>query len=397
MINLKNRFAVFFLTIIFVTFFSVPLVHAEEDQSDDSATALATGAITKGLAAAQESLSNKQQAINERLVKKVQDLAEQENDAAIVMEKLRYRDTLADMPEYFRTKAIMDERALSGVLTEDTRRTLDEVNYKVLQGYRTIPNVGLFEKENPYLGSRLSAVSKLYELHVKLFCNPEGMTNPPPGCGGDRVRAGVQENENFVDFLLGERTWPKNVVLDTMQLARGYFFDIGERFSMAGLKGGQAGLLSWQKSTALNSLRMSMLNSLAARRAPTSSATEEVLEVMLRNFAVDSKVSGMNYESICSKAAPGNYLEAYVCNMTNIPSKANAPRIMGQASIDRIMQHDFYLSPIFYNAIVNSTTDPSVSLKRMKVFMRAQQLSQDYYFLRMLQMQTAASALQVLR
>ena len=381
---------------------ALPCVSFAQEEGDDNKSAagnnaaMGTQTIVSAIVAAQEKLgSSLMPVIFEKLKKAIETSTDELKSAVVDMWKEEVRRRTDGLGNSNELLTIAQERAKSAVLTDATRQALDEINYKILEGYREIPGVGFLGNNNPNLGSRFATIGRIYDLHVKLFCDPRG-ENVPNGCGGDRLTNGINGNENFVDFMLAERTWPKEAVLDTMQVARAYFMEMKPRFSGQNTNNSPASMIAWQRSAARDNIRMSAINMLAARRAPTSMASQEVMRMMLRNFASSGKVSMTDLAKLCAKTNL-NDLEAYTCNMTNIPdsSTPNAPRIIGQASIDRVMQHDYYMSPLFYTNLNSDSLGDGVGLERMEVLSISQQLAQDYYFLRMLQIKTALRAIRL--
>ncbi len=392
-----RKYSCFLGLMLFFLFSASMAKTAHAQLSDENGEEINYNDVVRSIQRSQQQLSTETQAILQRLTTRIQNSSEEIRKAMIVREKERIRDENGSMPGLSRLISVSQDASRSSILTDEVRKLLNDNNYKVSEGYFDIPNVGSNSTENIQYREYLATTGKAYDLHLRLFCNP-AMTNAPAGCGSDRALAGINGDENFVDFMLSERTWPTKTVLDTMQLARLYFFDYGVRPSAKDIRSAPVNLVKWQQQVAGQSVRMSMLNMLAARRAPTSPGTQNVLKVMLESLAVNGQVSSVNYKTVCSQPTL-TQLEAYVCNYTNIPDP-NDPnplmrttRIISQASMDRILQYDYYLSPNFYATINSPSTPVKGGLDRMEVLMMAQQLSQDYYFLRMLQMKAVASSM----
>jgi hypothetical protein len=60
------------------------------------------------------------------------------------------------------------------------------------------------------------------------------------------------------------------------------------------------------------------------------------------------------------------------------------------------MQHDFYMSPTFYDELNSDYYSANGPIDKLEVYIKAQQLIQDYRQLRMLQMKVAALAMNVM-
>ena len=374
----------------------------ESASTDSGGAAFSTQQVVRGIEAAQQKMSTYYEALFGRIFNTLQEIGERKSNTQVVLGSENSEEHNQSFLNFSQLMAVANERALSSILTDQVRLSLDEINYKVLEGYQKVPGVGYFNASNPTVDGPLSNIAQIYQLHVNLFCNPVGLKHPPDGCGKMRAAARIEGNENFVDLFLSERTWPSEAVTDAMQVARSYFLDMKQHFSAEVSTNNPSAMISWQRAAALDTVRMSILDALAARRAPTSTATDKVLGALLTSLAATGDVSTIDYKNLCTRNKL-NMIEAYVCNLTNLPAKdpndPNAPvstdRIISQAAIDRVMQYDYYMSPLFYNSINSPAINPRGSMERIEVLQLAQQLTQDYYFLRLLQMKTVAQSLKM--
>lgn len=228
--------------------------------------------------------------------------------------------------------------------------------------------------------------------------------NAPAACRSSNPS--THSSENFVDMFLGERTWGDKTIIDALLVARRFFAPAQTRDVMGIFD--EESFIANRSEMAQANLRMSILNSLAARRAPTSTATNTALGFMFRILANSSpfvmspdpnvacSAENLTYSQDDPDELKGiKFMNGYVCSFTSAPVQGTGERYVSQAAIDRIMQHDFYLSSDFYGTI-NSSSFNEASMDKMEVFMKAQQLAQDYRQLRLLQMKVAATAMNVM-
>lgn len=306
------------------------------------------------------------------------------------------------MPYYDSLLNVITERVLSRVGAGGVNAKLDQVMQDMVAGHTTVENISAGSSENPYAEADQLAETKLYEILTTTFCDPDS-TISTTAC--QNSKAEVKSNQNFVDMFLGERTWTDKTVLDALLLARRFFAPSSSRDVMGVFN--EQGFIANRSAIAQSNLRMSILNELAARRAPTSIATNSVLRFMFNIFANATPfVATVDPAKACSADAlvikdgdaddvrANKFLNGYVCSYTNTPS-GGSERIISQAAIDRIMQYDFYMSADFYGRI-NSADYNNASLDRMNVFMKTQQLAQDYRQLRLLQMKVAGVAMNMM-
>jgi hypothetical protein len=256
------------------------------------------------------------------------------------------------------------------------------------QNLESLPNI--------YKDGRESAKATLFKDYNDLFCIKTSPNVDSKACGAAAQDYGITSPETFVDFILGEKTWPNKAVLETMQLARAFYGYIPDTFNIDTVRNSPKDFITEQSKIAQSNMKMAIINYLASRRGPTSSATTTVLQSLARNFLPQQAVSGLDYSTFCTKDKK-TPAEEYICSYTNKPDASTGDsenRIISQAAVDRIAQYDTYLSPTFYSSIQGPL--PAGALDKMEVFIKAQQLTQDYRELRMLQLKTAATAMRLM-
>lgn len=283
---------------------------------------------------------------------------------------------------------------------------LDEIVYQSNFGYGNIENIEASGgKENSGTTNTIRTDSYLRDKYNSIFCMPDSK-NANAECASRKVDEVARPNENFIDFFISDRTWTDEKVLDAMLLARRFFGGSIDRVAL-----GQQGQLdfgnymTYQKRATQSNLRMSVLNDLASQRAPSSRSGDNMLRAMFSMLSPNGEAPSVDPEYMCGPKGPlsgkadtaeakqAQNIAAYVCSMG---AKANdGTRIISQAALDRIMQHDMYLSGDFYERI-NSREYNGLSMDKMQVFMKAQQIAQDYRQLKLLQMKTALVAMNLI-
>ena len=312
-----------------------------------------------------------------------------------------------NMPFYEDFLGVLTDNVLSRFGAIQVRLKTDEIMRETTLGYSTVQSAGSNnDSANPATASARDNDSYLYEKLVTFFCMP-GAADAPADCAKTKAAMGLRTGENFIDFFLNDRTWSDKTVLDVMQLARRMFFGATGRLQLGYETQDRENFVSSAEPLARNNLRMAILNDLASRRAPVSSAGRQVLGIMLKILAKSSgTVSTTDIIQACdtknlvindsdnATVRASKTINNYVCSHTNTPT-GGGPRIISLAAIDKVMQHDIYLSPNFYDEI-NAGYNNDASLARMEVFIKAQQVAQDYRALRLLQMKTAAVAMKMM-
>jgi Skp family chaperone for outer membrane proteins len=290
---IHRRFA--FLLVVALAVGPAGTLRAADEGMDIIDVTSITQAIDQGQkeAAAAKDQYNKQQI--DALTKLRDDVAAA-NAASQVLSEL---ESSKESPFSSDTTAIAFERSSSSLLTQSLRQKLDILNLQSVLGYSRVENVDSTTDINTYLQGRTNALALLYDTQIDLFCLEESKDSPA-GCGNARTDFGVEGAENFIDFFLNDKTWPTRTVTDVMKLARGYFGFIPEKEDLSMIdEGGE--FLAKQMQISKNNLKMSIMNYLASRRAPSSMATGNVLKLLLNGFAKSLTVSSLNYEDICDK------------------------------------------------------------------------------------------------
>lgn len=270
-------------------------------------------------------------------------------------------------------RPLLTERVVSEFSALQSKLMLDDIRRMSISGYASVMNIDATNgTDNP---------------------NSKPEQNGLDGMVAARLKT-LDPAENFIDFYLSPRTWPSQSVFDTMLVSRRFFAEAQTRINLSSGNAREKVFMDDQGIIARSNLRLAILDDLAARRAATSHATSSAMMILFSFLAPTQQISGLNYMNICKKSAP-NPMERYVCSFTSAPDE-NGQRIISQAALDKIMQYDFVLSPQFLGEINSQADTATGPVERMEVFLKAQQVSQDYRQLRLLQMQAAVKAMNLL-
>jgi hypothetical protein len=332
------------------------------------------------------------------LTKTVGDMAQEVNTALLSVQAMK-EESRRQTPAFISWLWMIARQNQDGqLLTDEARQTLDMIAEQSVLGYTTVVNAASSalgrgsNEEGIYAKGLLPATANLYETHVNLFCLP-GARNAPSGCGSLRRAAGIKSGETFIDFMVGEKTWQRAYVLDAMKSARAYFGFISDTAHLDDLRVNRDEFVRRQAKLARNNLRLSMMNYLAARRAPTSGAAAMAQMLVMANVTDTAQTDSLNINAMCAKDEDKQTpFEKTACSYTSDPSSPGGERIISQAAIDRVTQYDLYFSPRFFQIVRDPQNAGTGPLNKIQVVLKAQQLAQDYQHLRMLQMKVAATA-----
>jgi len=306
----------------------------------------------------------------------------------------RLRDERAAMPLYPLVQSFLGERVFSLSATDQVALMLRNMRAAAISGHKEYSSLS---SDNPTNSSnpasqptKLAMDALILKKMEAMFCIP-GSALATKNC---KDSSAAPSRENYIDLFISNKTWPNATILDTMLLTRRFFsravvgVDLTQDNSEAGTFMGNQRLL------AQDNLRLGILDSLIARRAPTSNATPVAMQALLTILAPSNTISSLNYEKVCTKPKL-NKLEVYVCSFTSEPIQGGK-RIISQAALDKIMQFDLVLSPMFFSAINSQAYTASGPIEKMEVFLKAQQVAQDYNQLRLLQKKTVATAMNMM-
>jgi hypothetical protein len=374
----------FSVLMCFIVLVCAPMARAEEDEVDSLA-------VVKALDMNADQEIMKKEIIQDRLNKKIDEVANDLKRAAIELKKSKMMDDNSPGPLDFMLSSLKSENVTSEFSVTQIDKKLKEIISASASGHKNVENVIGSGSTNPYSGTAIQADNYLWQRFDKLFCNPYS-ANATEECAAKKG-SGAPATENFIDFFVSDKTWGDASVIDALVFARRFFVGNLDRSGMGTGIGDGKTFFAKQSTLAQANLKMGVLTDLASRRAPTSMSSETVLGVLLKILAPSGEISSLSYEDVCSQTQL-TAMEAYACSFTNKPQDG-APRIISQASIDKIMQYDFMLSSDFYNNI-NSSAYSSKSVERVEAFLKAQQVAQDYRALRLLQMKTATTAMNIM-
>jgi len=116
------------------------------------------------------------------------------------------------------------------------------------------------------------------------------------------------------------------------------------------------------------------------------------MRVLLAGLMPTGQIRSINQSEICTEAqkASMSIPEQYACSYK---AAIGDKSLLSQSAIDRIFQYDYLLSGSFYKQINSGGTN---SARKVQVWLKAQQLAQDYRGLRLLQMKTAMTAMNMM-
>lgn len=287
-----------------------------------------------------------------------------------------------------------------GLMISQTGLTLSDLHLQSLSGYGKVRG-----STNIFSQTAIRSDAQIRALWDSKFCNSQSQ-NASKECADKKTLA---VKENFIDFFLAERTWSASTIDDVLIIARRFFGGMPDKAMIGQGATDPASFVANQGALARVMLKMSVIDDLAARRAPAAVVNGEALDVILQILAPSGDITRAYYAEAClkpeDKATPPEVYktpsEIYACNLTSVSNtlkdKDGKPkRVVSQAALDKIIQFDLMLSPLFYNQINGSEVSALGGMERLDVFIKAQQLAQDYRALRLLQMKVATTAMNMM-
>lgn len=323
-------------------------------------------------------------AIEENIQKRISFVLELDKQIKADQERPIFLDSMVN--------GISVKGVFSQQLIEQLNQELGDANLEVVTGYSTTQNSTLTGNANPYAGISAKNDAELQEILDNNFCVPESI-NSSKECIAKKGSL-VSYYENFVDFIVGEKPWNVDKISDIAMLSRRFLAGGADLVYLNQGLLDPSILIAKQSGTVQKNLRVAVLNDLASRRAPTSQATGEVLATLFKILIPSGQISSTNYKKICVDTKPADRAvpENYVCSMALSLDKDTT--LVSQASIDKIFQYDYLLSSEFYTHINSGSS--TGNMDKVQVYLKAQQLAQDYRALRLLQMRTTLMAVNLM-
>lgn len=378
------------LPLLLVLLFAHPSWAEEQGMSSIDATSVGQAMQTN-----QQEKSTLKQAITLQKKKLEAERVKKQIQAEMTLQGIKKQENSQPGPMADEMLDLSSKQVTSNVWTDYTREHLDQIYMQMVEGVSHILDVGTGQLLNPYLQGRIRGLAELYETYVIYFCVPKTKNAPISGngavCGSARADAGLTRGETFIDFFLGNRTWPNETVSDVMQLARAFFGYVPDTDDMTAFNGDRSFYVQKQATIARSAVDMAIIDYLAAQRAPTSTATKGILEVLLNNLSASGKVSSLNYTQVCAQKNRSDE-ENYACSFTSYPEGEDLQnRRVSKAAINHIMGQ-FYMSPAFYTE-VNSRQYNIMGIRRLKTILLAQRVAQEYERLQLMKMMVAKQAI----
>lgn len=309
------------------------------------------------------------------------------------LEKMK-KDEAKELPafHYFIT-GVATHAPYSEFLLRQLYIDMNDSVLKAASGNLTTPNSGIKDKRNPYSAILARSEADWKELLDTEFCIPESK-NASEDCAKDKSKLRPYgDYENFVDFYVNDRPWKDMGIRNVFMLARRFLGGAVDRPFVIKNANDSGSFMRHQTAIARENMRAAVMNDLAARRAPTNMATGDAMALLLRVLAPTQQIDSMNYNTICADKKRMEKFPAikYACSRT---TKSGNYTLISRSSIDRIFQFDFVMSPEFFDVVNSSSIDGQ--LDKELVYLKSQQLAQDYRALRMLQMKTALTAMNMM-
>lgn len=300
------------------------------------------------------------------------------------------------MPFYEMINGLTAERVFSSFTAREVETQIENIRREAFAGKLTVQNSDSTSDVNPMSATTTIAMDAIIAKKLDtIFCIP-GSKLATEECAGGQIGAGA-ENNNFVDMFLGTGTWPGQTILDSLLLTRRFFSSAFSRVDINQSAANPATFMTNQRRITRDNIRLAIFDDLASRRAPTSNATYHALQMLLFMLAPSNQITSQDYRRICANP-DANPIEKYICTLTGEPmgGDAGGQRAISQAALDKIMQYDLMLSNNFYSEIQSPAYQASGSIEKMEVFLKAQQVTQDYRQLRLLQMKVATTAMNIM-
>jgi hypothetical protein len=222
-----------------------------------------------------------------------------------------------------------------------------------------------------YNQGTIAGIAKLYETHKNFFCNAAG-ANRPAGCGDAAANEGVKMGDQMVEIYLGEGTWPKDQVQQSIELMQFYLgINPPELPNTSDLSegAGQRAYLNYQAKLARNNFLSYILTYLAAKRAPTSKSQASIIGYRKELANCDQDGADMEY---CA------YLDKIMVQQPDV----------SEAELDHMMNYTRIMNAGYFKDSIGDT----LGIDKDITVMMADRLRQDYEDFQMDQMITATLA-----
>ena len=376
----------FLSTVLFMSVMAVPS-YAEEGQVDVEDAVAAPD--PQDQAEMMQMHSEAETARREVITKGVQDAMERANqqlkEARIKnVEMLKARmDGPIPIPEL---RGVLMENTTGSSVANEVRKNLVESAANINSGKPTDENSPFKDKVNPTSLIGAARNAQFASLMDQAFCIPDAVgASPECAAKKDQVKG---PPEDFISFAIGDMPWKSTDVVAASRLGHHFLVGSTEKSFINQGSGDPIVMAAQMGGIARENLRSSILNYLAARRAPTSQSASDVIELLLSSLVATGQVSSTDASELCTQdAAKLTGPEQYACSLS---TTIGGEQVVSQGTIDKVLQYDHLLSNEFYTSINKGGTG---SAKRTQVWLKAQQLAQDYRALRLLQMKTAAAAM----
>jgi len=350
------------------------------------------GDVVRAVDISAKEIAGKKAAVNQSVIDKFQENVDRLNDAIIQFDMLK-KENERKMPSFHRfAKDVLDERVSSQFLTQDIGVNLDDMSLDISSGNLQVQNSTLEDNANPSSNLLIAGDASYNAIHDSAFCNPNS-ANASEVCKEQKDKS-AEPSENFIDYYLSDQPWHSKKMREILLM--------NQRFMGGGLDktyviqddANPKEFVATLSILSKGNLRAAIRNELAASRAPTSQATGGVMDLLFRSVGSTGQVTPVDdYKVFCSNKDNIKDLPAltYACSMTAQVGDAN---LTSQTSIDKAFQYDYMLSGEFYNSI--NKAEVHGQLDKEQVWLKAQQVAQDYKALRLLQMKTAMMAVNMM-
>lgn len=290
---------------------------------------------------------------------------------------------------------LLTERVSSEQLNHQSFRQLLDTTNQTYLGYTTLVNGTSNASGTSLSATYLYNEASLAQTLDNLFCIPlSRFASADCQAKKDTIKPPY---ENFVDYFTSVRTWTDQKIFDVLMLDRRFFGSVPDKTTIESDVLDGATIIASQATIARDNLRLSIINEIAARRAPTSAASGDALKIMLSILVPTGDVTSTNYTIACADNMPKTPPVQYVCGLVlSQASNGVTKGFISQAAIDRILDFDYMLSTELYDHIYDVDFVSSNSDLKTEVWLKAQQVAQDYRGLRLLQMKTLATAMNMM-
>lgn len=275
------------------------------------------------------------------------------------------------------------ENAVAAQTAREVEQNMQANVYQSSSGNLKTVNSSQEGSENPEIGMGPNIDANYMEIFNKKFCDPDSQNSKE-----DCEAKPTGKRENFIDFFLSDRPWQTIDVVDAANIAQRLFGGRIDKIMLDEDGIEPAKLVERQELVTLRNLKMSILNSMAMRRAPVSQATAEVLKTM---FSILNPNGGgsVSYKEACIDHKNATAVDVYVCSHAS--TMGGTKGLMSESAFEKIFDFDYLMSWDFYSDLNQPGTSLG-SIDKLAVVLKARQLAQDYRALRLLQMKTVMAA-----